>query len=291
MSRIKVLEDYKVVPVEELKIGKKFQRDINNARLSKIEKSIKKYGYLPHEPLKVDADGYVTDGQHRLTAAKRLGIKHVPVTVYGAETYKDEVKFFMDMNSFNTNLSSVDTLAAAYEAGEPAAKIIYELEKDTSSKLYERIALRGKGGLKNRFSLTAVSSLINTVVFNLNAPHWKSKDNEKFQERLEQQGYGLVLSRVNEFLTWFYSFAEDKQTNPFAYRLATFRAILRIYLSLKHQGFLSARKEWNSSVNKLAKFNFADPVFNSADWRGQTVLLGTHINKNKKKVVDVSRLR
>jgi hypothetical protein len=281
--KLKIVEDFKWVSVNWLKLGKEYQRDIESPRLKKVEKGMSKYGFWPHKPIAAFEDGSILDGQHRLIIARKLGIKKVPVTIYRSMKLEKEAELFSDDNSHSTNLKCTDMINADRLAKDPAALIIYKLEEDPHSKLKGRITLKNKRtGIRDRFSIGAVISLINTVVFGRNALHWKKDSHRKLADEIEEKGYEHILSRVNLFLTWFYAFAENKQANPFAYRLKTFRALLRVYLSLEKQGFLSTPAKWQKTVDQMRKFNFSEYGFNKSEWTSRAMLLRDHINKNRK---------
>ncbi len=51
-----------------------FNRDVNDAHVAKLMKSIKDTGYIVEFPIIVDSNYTIVDGQHRFEACKRLGL-------------------------------------------------------------------------------------------------------------------------------------------------------------------------------------------------------------------------
>lgn len=59
-------------------------RFINSSHVRKLATSINKFNYLPYNPILVNDGMYIIDGQHRLAAARHLGIPIHYVVVAGA---------------------------------------------------------------------------------------------------------------------------------------------------------------------------------------------------------------
>lgn len=85
--------------IHETKEYDKFQRDETNrpidyAHLQRMKKSIKRKNFLPEHPITVDADMNLLDGQHRLQAAKELGL---PIYyIISATMTKEDVPILAD---------------------------------------------------------------------------------------------------------------------------------------------------------------------------------------------------
>ena len=73
-------------------------REIKKASVEKIKHSMKEFGFIPGRPILVTKDGVVVDGQHRLLAAKELGIEIQYETIDG-----DYMKKMIELNSTQTN--------------------------------------------------------------------------------------------------------------------------------------------------------------------------------------------
>ena len=58
----------------------KGNRDLNKSNVKKIIDSIRKYGYDYDNPIEVDSDFRIIDGQHRFEALKELGL-HIPYVI------------------------------------------------------------------------------------------------------------------------------------------------------------------------------------------------------------------
>lgn len=67
------------VPVGELKIDGRNPNQMSNAKREALKLNIQKYGFI--HPIVANKDKVVADGQHRLEAARELGMAEVPVIV------------------------------------------------------------------------------------------------------------------------------------------------------------------------------------------------------------------
>lgn len=70
----------KKMKIEDIKVGERFRRKLGNIDL--LAQSIKEEGFF--DPILVDKDRNLIDGQRRLVALKKLGIKETEVLIYEA---------------------------------------------------------------------------------------------------------------------------------------------------------------------------------------------------------------
>lgn len=80
-----------------------FNREISQAHVEKIKKSIKENGYLHSKPITVNKDFYITDGQHRFIACKQMNL---PI-FYVVEDCTDN-KLIINLNATNKNWTMKD---------------------------------------------------------------------------------------------------------------------------------------------------------------------------------------
>ena len=90
---------------------KKGNRTVNTAHVQKIKDSLNKHTYLPSCPIICDKDMNVIDGQHRLQAAKELGI-----AVYYIIEEKPDADLLIDLNITQRKWSTTDYIT--YYANE-----------------------------------------------------------------------------------------------------------------------------------------------------------------------------
>lgn len=65
------------VPVDELHTDGDNPNEMSDELFTELVDNIRKYGWL--DPILADADGLISDGEHRLKAAKEIGLEEVPV--------------------------------------------------------------------------------------------------------------------------------------------------------------------------------------------------------------------
>lgn len=74
------------MPINEIKFDiENYPNELNNKEVEYIVKDFHLEGW---EPIFIDPNGYLTDGQHRLTAAKRMGLKYIDVVIIDEEMAK-----------------------------------------------------------------------------------------------------------------------------------------------------------------------------------------------------------
>ncbi|HDI73247.1 MAG TPA: hypothetical protein ENF58_03845 [Candidatus Altiarchaeales archaeon] len=75
------------VPIDKIKISKKhldFPNPVDEEEVSYIVNDFCLEGW---EPIMIDKDYFLTDGQHRLEAAKRIGLKYIDVIIDNTEQF------------------------------------------------------------------------------------------------------------------------------------------------------------------------------------------------------------
>jgi hypothetical protein len=80
-----------------------YNREIKQKSVEKIKKSMETYGFIEGRPVLCNVDGVVIDGQHRLFAAKQLGIEVHYEIIKG-----DITKKMIELNSTQTNWALID---------------------------------------------------------------------------------------------------------------------------------------------------------------------------------------
>ena len=125
---------YQRVPVQDLYYGG-YQRGLRPTWVAKIAKDFNEglIGVL----IVSYRDGryYVVDGQHRLEAAKKVGIEDVICQVHTGLTYEEEANLFREYNRQRKGLSAHDMFKAALEAKDPIAIDIMNLVDKYDFKL------------------------------------------------------------------------------------------------------------------------------------------------------------
>lgn len=273
---MKIISNYKSIDPNKLFFDRQYQRVIQPQRVSKISESIKKYGYWP-ELIFITEDYRVIDGQHRAKAAINCNINFIPVCIVKFKSKESEARFFVDKNNWNTKLKPVEFWYAKYLSKHPVALMIYSLEEDLTSPLYNKISLKGKETDKSKFLLDNVLIMIATVCLDI-SDTWSVDRDDKYTSMCVEIGYEIIKNKLAVFLDWFTKiWGNDKRSNPVPFRRESLRAILMFYMLLKRQGF-----NLKQSVIKMQSFLFtADFIKNSQS--GKTMALVNHFNAGKRK--------
>ena len=115
----KMTSDYKIFKKHEL------NRDIIENHVIKLMTSIQMHNMLEFRPIFVNGDMEVTDGQHRLEAAKRLKL---PIWYEVSESF--EGLDLITLNSVQRNWALDDFLAYYVKQGNPSYILLDKLSKE-----------------------------------------------------------------------------------------------------------------------------------------------------------------
>lgn len=108
--------------VGELLVDEAYQKPLVKSRVNIIVKNYNK-GLVGAICVSRRQDGklYILDGQHRVAALKRLGIKDVACQVHLRLTVQDEARMFVNLNKTRWNPSAYDEHKAKVIAQDPIA--------------------------------------------------------------------------------------------------------------------------------------------------------------------------
>lgn len=119
-------------------------RNIDHNHIDKIKASITKHGYLSSNPIIVDENMNIVDGQHRFLACKEMGL---PIDY---EVVEDSQSMIIDLNTTQKKWSIYDYLKyyAVKDKNENYTRVLNLMGKyKTSAQMIFSIALRrGMGG-------------------------------------------------------------------------------------------------------------------------------------------------
>lgn len=110
--------------VESLNIDERVQRDLSKSKVDRILKNFdeRAIGFLLISQR--DNDFYVIDGQHRLMALKKMGIKYVDCKVYTGLSVEEEGNLFLQCNNTRNTPSAGQNFKVKVNSGdEDAIKI------------------------------------------------------------------------------------------------------------------------------------------------------------------------
>jgi uncharacterized protein (DUF1015 family) len=78
----------KKYPIDKIKFSKKYLSFANTVREEDINSIISNFYIDAWEPIFLNPKNYLIDGQHRLAAAKRMGLKFLDVVIINEEKGK-----------------------------------------------------------------------------------------------------------------------------------------------------------------------------------------------------------
>lgn len=273
-----LVDKYKKMPIESLQFNRHYQRATEVARKEKVKQGILTCGhFLPEKSITVNQDNEVVDGQHRLLAAKELGMSHIPVSKYYFEDKDKEANFFIYINGFDERLKSVDYWYAMFLAGDPLAETLYRLESDHRSVLKDKIVIKGKKTEKTKIPASYILEIVGVAIGNTSGGNWKKVDHHLWLKKLSATSFDDILLYSNTFITWYESIFGDKKTIPWAYYSDAFRAIQYLYILLSRKGW--AHKK--DTIAKMKSFKL-DATFMAAPLAGKKYQLIDHFNKSRK---------
>ena len=218
---------------------KKGNRTVNTAHVQKIKDSLNKHTYLPSCPIICDKDMNVIDGQHRLQAAKELGI-----AVYYIIEEKPDADLLIDLNITQRKWSTTDYIT--YYANEKnnvnyqrLAMAVKEIPFDVTTVLSMAFNKEIGGNFLNTKVKTGLSKYIEDVFTNL-------KESEKRNKKFAFWLYLVsIISLLTTIITAFIFVANrDWQTANIEYMIAygvTCLFIIIILISLSKLLFTLAK--------------------------------------------------
>jgi len=122
------------LPLEILDV-EKYQRPLSTSKVDTIVKEFDPVGIGTVLISKRNDKYYIFDGQHRVSALKRLGIDTVDCIVYEGMSYQDEANAFKYFNGDNKKATALETANARYEAGDELVHAIDRAVKATGLKV------------------------------------------------------------------------------------------------------------------------------------------------------------
>ena len=277
---MKILREHVIIPTDEIKINHEYQRCIEVVRLRKITTSMSKSGYWPAEIIILNERYEAVDGNHRVHAAKKLGIKALPCAIVTFGTKKDEVRFFSHKNNWNTSLKPIDAWHAKHLGGHSVAGLLYTLEADPLSLLHDKIAIKGKETGQSKFVIGDILIIVNVACFGT-TDVWNKRIDARMAQSVSNTPYHEMVDKVNAFVGFFYRcFGSDKRGNPLAYRRTSIRAFANFYNKLKNQHLINSKSDIDSAAIKMQTLSLSG-AFLKTDLLGQIMFLVAHYNNKK----------
>lgn len=120
---------FKKVPLEQLMVDKTYQRPLDDARVKRMAKDFRPAMVGVLEVSRHNGKCVVFDGQHRLAAAKRVGLDALPCMVHENLSQAQEAELFWHLQRDRKPIHPVQAFRARRVAGDPVACDIAEILK------------------------------------------------------------------------------------------------------------------------------------------------------------------
>jgi hypothetical protein len=147
----------------------KENRDIKTSVVKRIEESIKEFGVIPGNPIVVDKDFNIIDGQHRFTAFKNLGLPVSYVIIEG-----DVIAKAMALNANQSQWQLIDYIRSYAEQNVDCYRKLLKFEEKYKFGMTASINVIRKG---LDFKINPNAEAIAEFVLNLEqVPFHRTKD-------------------------------------------------------------------------------------------------------------------
>jgi len=281
-KKFKVIRGYHFIDTNKIDtnfgVGE-YQRDVEAAHITGIENSMRINGFELDKPACLNQELKPIKGRHRCIAAINLGIKKIPAIIVEYVSYEEEAKAAIKELDTSHDFPRVQLWHAMHEANNPIAKLIYKLENDSSSLLFQNIAIKGKYTPKSKFSIGSVTMIINSMCLDITS-HWSRLSDKKVTEGLEKISYAQIRGRTNIFLKWFIGCFGNKKDNPLPYNDKSIKAFLLIFNKLNEQNLLNTDTKMKSCIRKFS--HRSSSFIRTADTDGIQATYQKVFNKGKK---------
>lgn len=119
---------YAMVPLRLLRLDSAYQRKVDNSHVNDLVSNWDN-NECEHIVVNFRDDGhhiyyYVIDGQHRMEAAKRLGLAAIPCKIYHKLTREQEAMMFAEQGSRTKTVNSFAKFRALFYAGNKTALLV-----------------------------------------------------------------------------------------------------------------------------------------------------------------------
>lgn len=121
---------FKTVPVKDLVIDKRYQRELDQARVNKIADEFDPRMLGTLEISGRNGKAAVFDGQHRLAALKKLKIDKAPCLSHEGLSPQDEAELFVQLQQARRNINPLERFRARIFAEDPVALGLKQLVED-----------------------------------------------------------------------------------------------------------------------------------------------------------------
>lgn len=149
------MSKYRRVATDEIIVDERYQRPVEEFRVKKIAEGFDETLFGVLEVSRRNGKCAVFDGQHRLEAAKALGMKDVPCLIHEGLSAEAEAKLFVRLQRERKNINPNDRFKARIFFGDPVALEIKSIANDAGFEIKPNAA----DGLRDLWRIRAVSAL------------------------------------------------------------------------------------------------------------------------------------
>lgn len=124
------MSKYQRLPVADLIVDDGYQRRLDEKRVQRMAKDFRPEMLGTLEVSRHNGRSAVFDGQHRLAAAKLVGLETLPCLVHSSMSREDEADLFYRLQRDRKAVHPVEAFKARLVAGDPGVAEIHRLASD-----------------------------------------------------------------------------------------------------------------------------------------------------------------
>jgi hypothetical protein len=137
---------YKRLPINELLVDERYQRPLEAKRVEKIVKNFDEDLFGALEVSERNGTYAVYDGQHRLVAARKLGMEKVPCLIHSGISLEREAELFVALQQGRKGVNPVEKFRARCFYGDEDAQAIERIISDAGFRVASRGPDAGQAG-------------------------------------------------------------------------------------------------------------------------------------------------
>ena len=241
-----------------------YQRWFEYSRFIQLVREIQAYGPNELFAIKVvlrNDKATPHDGRHRVLAFWALDINKIPGRILRFKNRIDEIRHFQSLNRKTVGLTRERDLLNKKLEGEPLASLVYKLgSQDPNSKWSDKVSLIGVNNKNEKMSVANFIKVVNWIAVGIRGGI-ESNSYRRANKRVQKLSYDEMLSNMNAFHDWFFTFAPTiKSSKDIFHKNTVLISMLEFYYSSSRQDLshpsLSQEKILSTSIQKFRNYSF-----------------------------------
>lgn len=269
MKELKASENYygmRVVnTISELSLaalhtGTAYQRNVNKKHVNKLATDMIINGYNPAAIIEVNEDMEVIDGQHRLAAARKAELPHVPVIVLSFPDEIHEAKYFVYRNGSQDNQTPKQLWKSRNASKEPIAMTMYRLVRESDSLLHRCIDLLDSDVTLNsskKVSGSFVAHALNLMINGDNSAY-KEVNAVKINEGITGTSHSEIKEKMNRLFSIIYGCFGSRSVHSAPFKDTPLRSFLSFINLALTQSKLDVDKDIAYLIRKISGMDLSN---------------------------------